>query len=600
MPLKSLSDISPGMIVEADVTARNGRLLLSSGQAVSNEHIAALMTWGVDEVPVMNGSVPPGSQSRFGNRGIIASIKDVEPFSFDFLTEDSPGKTNLTSLARKLPDRPLDSDPEQKIKYFKKYSEFSLFALEQAAALGDFHSSLTRKDDAGRVLKETSKRLEGLVNFWKSAFFIMNENTSSFELALSRPDDDYALFDDLLKELIAKGHIASLIWKQMPVMAGLATEESKCLIHLISTTSRVRGLFMGVLRRKDHHIPPQAMALLSNVLQNTANALESSQLYSIITRHNVELQARVEEKTAELKNTIQDLEKEISYRKTTQENLAFIFNNVLDAIFIYRPDGSIIDVNEKMLTMFGITKDQALALNVPGDITCHRRAEDDYFETWNEVFERGGKVFEWTVQHPAKDLVFPVEVYLKKIIWNDQPAVLTTLRDISQRKEAEKQLEFLAMHDPLTELPNRKFFMQKVERAIVLARRSSRQAAVLFMDLDGFKPVNDTYGHAVGDAALKAVAQRLRTVLRKTDVVARLGGDEFGIVIPDLNSEKDHIKIIKKVQLEICRPLQLSGFEIKLDSSIGAAVFPEDGQDVDTLIKVADTEMYKVKRGKKG
>ncbi|MFP4129063.1 MAG: diguanylate cyclase domain-containing protein, partial [Desulfonatronovibrio sp.] len=589
-----------GFVLEQDVTARNGRFLIPRGAELTSLHIDVLRTWGVDKVEVSNGYFAGQSVPDTENTARPGLVDHVDTLSSDITVSEVDPDSNLTSMARKLPPKPATDDPEGKIHYLQKMYEFSLFALEQAASLGDFHASLTRKDDAYRVLKETSARVSGLAHFDKSGYFIMNEDTSSFDLALCVPEDSFQIFEDLLSDLLRSGYIAEMIWKQRPIIVSLKNSSQRCIVHLVSTISRVRGLFMGFLREKDYSLPPEAMSLLSNVLQNTANALESSQLYSIVTRHNIELQAKVEEKTAELKKTIDNLENEIVQRKTAQDNLAFIFNNVHDAIFVYDSHGKITDVNDKMMSMFGITRQEAMAMTVPHDISCRRRTEDAYFEAWNEVLEKGKKIFEWTVQSYADGHIFPVEVFLRKITWNDQPGVLATLRDISQRKEAQKQLEFLAMHDPLTGLPNRKLFIERLNQAIISSRRGAVRAAVLFIDLDGFKPVNDDYGHHAGDHALKTIAARLADSLRKSDTVARLGGDEFGVVISDIYQSEDHLRVAAKISRAVRRPITLGEYTIEIDCSIGTSVFPEDGQDVDTLIKVADTDMYKVKRGKKG
>jgi diguanylate cyclase (GGDEF)-like protein/PAS domain S-box-containing protein len=168
-------------------------------------------------------------------------------------------------------------------------------------------------------------------------------------------------------------------------------------------------------------------------------------------------------------------------------------------------------------------------------------------------------------------------------------------RDISERKRAEERISFQAYHDQLTHLPNRVLFLDRLGVALVSARRNRRLVALLFIDLDRFKLVNDTLGHAEGDELLKGVAARLQACLRRSDTLARMGGDEFTILLPELTQPEDATVIAEKVIEELRRPLNVAGHEIRATASIGVALYPADGEDPDTLLKHADIAMYHVK-----
>jgi len=168
-------------------------------------------------------------------------------------------------------------------------------------------------------------------------------------------------------------------------------------------------------------------------------------------------------------------------------------------------------------------------------------------------------------------------------------------RDISERKRAEERISFQAYHDQLTHLPNRVLFLDRLGVALVSARRNRRLVGLLFIDLDRFKLVNDTLGHAEGDELLKGVATRLQACLRRSDTLARMGGDEFTILLPELTQPEDATVIAEKVIEELRRPLNVAGHEIRATASIGVALYPADGEDPDTLIKHADIAMYHVK-----
>ncbi len=162
-----------------------------------------------------------------------------------------------------------------------------------------------------------------------------------------------------------------------------------------------------------------------------------------------------------------------------------------------------------------------------------------------------------------------------------------------------KKVEYLAFHDSLTGLPNRSFFSQLLSHDIAEAKRYKRHLALLFLDLDRFKVINDTLGHDVGDELLKQVAQRLTKALRETDTVARLGGDEFVVLLPEMNDEKQISSVAKKILSSVGKPFHLAGQDLRVTVSIGISVFPLDGEDEQTLVKNADIAMYHAKeRGK--
>lgn len=174
-------------------------------------------------------------------------------------------------------------------------------------------------------------------------------------------------------------------------------------------------------------------------------------------------------------------------------------------------------------------------------------------------------------------------------------------RDITERKLAEETINFQALHDHLTHLPNRRLFRDRLELAVIHAKRSGKSLAVMFIDLDRFKLVNDTHGHTVGDQMIRNVAQRLHGCIRAGDTLARQGGDEFTALITDLDDVEDATVIADKIINDFRTPYTVVGNEFRATASIGIALYPRDGEDADTLIRNADIAMYKTKRnGKNG
>ncbi len=168
--------------------------------------------------------------------------------------------------------------------------------------------------------------------------------------------------------------------------------------------------------------------------------------------------------------------------------------------------------------------------------------------------------------------------------------------DMQQIKTAEERMEFLANHDSLTHLPNRMLLHDRIERALSSARREGRQVAVLFIDLDRFKDINDTLGHTVGDQLLHAFSDRLSHCVRDADTVSRLGGDEFVVVIPELREAADAVPVAQKIIDAMAVDFSIENHNLRVTPSIGISVFPHDGQDAQTLINNADTAMYSVKQ----
>ena len=173
--------------------------------------------------------------------------------------------------------------------------------------------------------------------------------------------------------------------------------------------------------------------------------------------------------------------------------------------------------------------------------------------------------------------------------------IISVSRDVSERRRAEEQIEYQAYHDALTQLPNRLLFRDRLTMALAHAKRQQSALAVMFLDLDRFKFVNDTLGHSLGDELLRAIAARLESVLREGDTIARMGGDEFTILLGDLQQAEDAANVAQKLLDVIAEPVRVEGHELYVTTSIGIALYPNDGDSAETLLKSADSAMYRAK-----
>jgi diguanylate cyclase (GGDEF)-like protein len=168
--------------------------------------------------------------------------------------------------------------------------------------------------------------------------------------------------------------------------------------------------------------------------------------------------------------------------------------------------------------------------------------------------------------------------------------------EIRERRHAEEQVRHLALHDALTGLPNRRLLEDRIAQGLATASRAGRGMAVMFVDLDQFKIINDTLGHRTGDLLLQAVAERLRAALRAVDTISRIGGDEFVVVLPEARSKTAAAEVAARVLQSLAQPHSIEGNELRVTPSIGISLYPEHGTDVELLINRADAAMYRAKQ----
>lgn len=227
-----------------------------------------------------------------------------------------------------------------------------------------------------------------------------------------------------------------------------------------------------------------------------------------------------------------------------------------------------------------------------------------YYDEAEEAFSRWqttgrGPVIGSTRELAAlrKDGVkIPVELSLSSVKVSDQWHAIGMIRDISLRKETEERVIHLSLHDNLTDLPNRNLLMERIQQALPLAKRQSKKVAILYIDLDKFKPINDTFGHQAGDKALKIAAEKMKLCVRESDTIARVGGDEFVIVLQEITGPEDAKVVANKVIKEICSPFYIDDNRCELGASVGMSLYPDHGEDTDTIIKNADEAMYQAKK----
>ncbi|MDR3371016.1 ABC transporter substrate-binding protein [Rhodoferax sp.] len=267
-----------------------------------------------------------------------------------------------------------------------------------------------------------------------------------------------------------------------------------------------------------------------------------------------------------------------------------------DAVVVSDLQGSIRHVSPVAVSMLGCeTEDQLLGRNVAEfrDPADSERATANIAAMFEGVYN-GAEDYR-LIRLDGSTLDTEINAEIVRDAQGQPSGLIFVVRDISERKKTEQRIRHMAQHDPLTGLANRALFSDRLQRAIANAVRDKTGLALLFIDLDKFKPVNDTYGHAVGDRLLQEVARRMLQCVRDSDTVARIGGDELVVLLRGACGIPNTLVVAEKIRSSLERPFQLDGHELLISCSVGVALFPEHGQDEITLAKHADLAMYQAK-----
>lgn len=292
--------------------------------------------------------------------------------------------------------------------------------------------------------------------------------------------------------------------------------------------------------------------------------------------------------------TVQD----ITERKRADERLqlaASVFEHAHEGILITDPQQRIVEVNKTFCELTGYNREEVLG-NTPRMLGSGHHPPEFYRRMWGELQASGhwqGEV--WNRRKNGE--LFAELLTISAVRSSDGEVVnyLGLFSDITLIKEHQKQLERMAHYDALTQLPNRVLLSDRLEQAMPQSRRNGKPLAVCYLDLDGFKLINDSLGHAAGDRLLLEVSQRLKNCLRASDTVARLGGDEFVILLREQQSQAEVMHTLTRILAILSTPYAMAGQDVHLSASIGVTLYPHDESDADTLIRHADQAMYAAK-----
>ena len=336
----------------------------------------------------------------------------------------------------------------------------------------------------------------------------------------------------------------------------------------------------------------------SRPIKKLTNATERFTKGDLKTRVEVTRKDEIGDLAKSFNAMATELEGEIAERERRElelRKLSLVVEQSPSIIIITDVNGNIEYVNPRFTQVTGYTAEEVIGQN-PRILKSDKMTEKEYKRLWETI--TAGK--EWRGEFCNKKKsgeLYWESVFITPIV--DQENTITHFiaikEDITERRKVEETIQRMAYYDPVTGLPNRTLFNDRLTLAVAHAHRNKEMLAVLFLDLDRFKVVNDTLGHSVGDKLLRGVAGRLKTTVREGDTVARLGGDEFTLLLPKIKRVENMAKIAGKVLTSIKEPLKLDGHELHITTSIGIAVYPDDGSDAETLLKNADAAMYHAK-----
>ncbi|WP_117161029.1 EAL domain-containing protein [Paraliobacillus sp. X-1268] len=374
--------------------------------------------------------------------------------------------------------------------------------------------------------------------------------------------------------------------------------------HLVCRNFGIKGLFMvplvsmgevlglvAVAKLEEQHIvySEASMQLAQSIVDTTASTL-ANLLY-------MEKQEQIiEERTSEITTKNKELESAISELKTISREKELILNSAGEGIFGLDLAGNITFCNPASDSMLGYEKSELIGKSYKVIFNGNKAnlKENNYkikgFDMDSEGFNKNDSFY-------RKDRSsFPVEYVISSI--KEQGEIIgdvITFKDVTQRQQMEEEIKYYAYYDSLTDLPNRNLFKDRLNQGIIKAKYTSQKLAVMYLDLDRFKLINDSLGHSYGDLLLKDFANRLRACISKCDTISRQGGDEFSIFLPNIKGKNEILAVIKCINKALCQPFNLKGHEIYIKVSIGVSMFPSDGDNTEELIKNADTAMYRSK-----
>jgi diguanylate cyclase (GGDEF)-like protein/PAS domain S-box-containing protein len=473
--------------------------------------------------------------------------------------------------------------------------------------LRSLHSELEAKKDSLELLNTIADRAYGsldlhtvaeqavasMMNYRQSPFvgiFSLNEEARRLEVLYSIGLSE-AMRREITKVPLTEGPNGVAIARRMIVITDAITHDDlveagvkndllrEGFKGLISVPLLFQDRVLGVINLFFKEKTPVLTDLEQKTLMNIGKTIG-------LAMANAQYVAQIKAEIAERKHAEQAL-------RESETRLRKLFEAMPEAVMIHDEAGTILHINDVGAKRLEYAVEDLVGKNLRDIIKIENAALiPDHVRI---ARTNGSCTFETTyISHTGRAIV--AEVNESPIELEGKSVILSVARDITERKRAERQLAYIATHDALTGLPNRVLFNDRLNLALAQAQRHRQKLAVLLLDLDRFKDINDTLGHSVGDQFLRVTGKRLKGLLRKSDTLARMGGDEFLFLVTEITQSENATEVARKILESFQEPFLVEDHELRTTASIGVTIFPDDGADAGTLLKNADIAMYSAKQ----
>lgn len=304
----------------------------------------------------------------------------------------------------------------------------------------------------------------------------------------------------------------------------------------------------------------------------------------------------MEKEAAKAVQMAEDLALTREIAENAKKHVEAILNAISDVLVTMDVKGNIMTCNHAAKSMFGYTADEVIGNKILFLMNTPNIMSETDIEKFVDNLKQDKRYRKQTGNGHKKDgTTFPVEINIREVTISGKKQFTIVISDVTERHEAEMLIREMALHDSLTGLANRHLLQQRLDEAMNMAKRMEKKISVMFLDLDGFKPVNDMFGHAAGDKLLRVVANRLESCAREVDTVARIGGDEFAIIFTNIDNEKNVTNAAQRVLDCVKKPIIIDGHSHQIGTSIGISFFPFDSTKPEELFRMADVALYQAK-----
>lgn len=447
--------------------------------------------------------------------------------------------------------------------------------------------------------------------------------------SLYQNDDYMRLYEPIMPTQInLEGEIRSIDAKPKKLgavvieisKARLNNQKNRVLILSLLTTLFIFSISMIVAVRAARGISRPILQMYRAICKIGRGELEetrypSSHIYELhelsegindmrkqLLRDRDMLESQITEATDGLREKKEEVALAYFEKKKLNEELAFTLSELQaimetnpDILYVFNTSYELIQWNSNFAKFFGLNDKQLLKRHVSKFIAKADR--DSSKNAGAQVFARGSTSIELQLsRHDGVLIPYLCNGVVLRNLKGEATGFTGTGRDISERKAAAQHIQHMAHYDMLTDLPNRSLLSDRLQQSIIVCKRERRALAIMFLDLDMFKNINDQHGHNMGDLLLKEVALRIQHCLRETDTAARVGGDEFVILLPAIESEQTAFMVAEKVRMALKQPFEIDGHSLNISTSIGISIYPDHGNEEKVLLKNADTAMYLAKQ----